>query len=146
MSLTETSSGPNSPSSSLVGNRKFFPHPNQITISTGEGENRKLESIPIIQQQPLTSVQYQDVGDNKHLQLEVTEFFYQKLLKWIKEYPKFSHLKKHYNFLKGPSGKEYVYNMLRLFVKKSAANWYDLRDANNYIIIKDYLRYKIGNI
>jgi hypothetical protein len=145
MSLTETSSAASSPGNSLEGYRKFFPHPNQITISVGEGENRRLESIPIVHQ-PLTPVQYQDVGDNKYLQSEVTSFFHEKVLKWIKENPEFSHLKKHYNFLKGPSGKEYIYNMLRLFVKKSAANWFDLRDANNYIIVKDYLRYKIGNI
>ena len=36
--------------------------------------------------------------------------------------------------------------MLRLFVKYSRANWYDLRDDINYTIIKKYLRKKIGNI
>jgi hypothetical protein len=145
MSLTETSSAASSPSNTLQKNHYFFPHPNQITISVGEGENRRLESVPIIHQ-PLTPVQFQDVGDNKYLQSEVTNFFYQKVLKWVNEYPDFNHLKKHYNFLKGPNGKEYIYNMLRLFVKKSAANWYDLRDASNYNIIKDFLKYKIGAI
>jgi len=145
MSLTETSSAGSSPTSSLIGQRKFFPHPNQITISMGEGENRRLESVPIVQQ-TIAPVQFQDVGENKYLQSEVTNFFYQKVLKWIKEYPEFSHLKKHYNFLKGSNGKDYIYNLLRLFIKKSAANWYDLRDASNYQIVKDYLKYKIGNI
>jgi hypothetical protein len=146
MSLTETPTSPaSSPGGSLIGNRKFFPHPNQITIAVGEGENKRLESIPIIQHVQ-TPVQVQDVGDDKYLQTSVTDFFYEKVLKWVKSYPDFSHLKKHYNFLKGPNGKPYIYNLLRLFVKKSAANWFDLRDNNNYVIIKDFLKYKIGNI
>jgi len=120
----------------------FFPHPNQLTITNSEG---RLESLPI-NNQPLTPVQYQDVGDNPNLQSDVTIFFYKKVLKWINNYDDFRHLKKHYNYLNGPSGNEYIYNLLRLFVKKSKANWYDLRDQKNYKIIKKYLKSKIGNI
>ena len=125
--------------------QKFFPHPNQLTVSRGEGDNKRLISIPI-QPQSTMPIQYQDVGDNPNLQSDVTDFFYKKVLKWIKEYPDFKHLKKHSTFLNSTKGKVYIYDMLRLFVKYSKANWYDLRDYINYTIIKKYLKKKIGNI
>ena len=140
MSITDTSSS----NYSSTGIRKFFPHPNQITFLTGTGNNRRLESIPIINQ-PSIPIQYQDVGDDPNLQSDVTDFFYNKVLKWINIDVDFKHLKKHYSFFKNLSGKKYIYNMLRLFVKKSKANWYDLREQN-YNIIKKYLKSKIANI
>lgn len=126
-------------------NQNFFPHPNQLTVVRGEGNEKRLYSVPI--QVPYTiPTPYQDVGDNPNLQSDVTNFFYIKVLKWIKEQPDFKHLKKHLTFLNGTKGKIYIYDMLRLFVKYSKANWYDLRDDINYAIIKKYLRKKIGNI
>lgn len=126
-------------------NQNFFPHPNQLTVVRGEGNEKRLYSVPI--QAPYTiPTPYQDVGDNPNLQSDVTNFFYIKVLKWIKEQPDFKHLKKHLTFLNGTKGKVYIYDMLRLFVKYSKANWYDLRDDINYAIIKKYLRKKIGNI
>lgn len=126
-------------------NQNFFPHPNQLTVVRGEGNEKRLYSVPI--QVPYTiPTPYQDVGDNPNLQSDVTNFFYIKVLKWIKEQPDFKHLKKHLTFLNGTKGKVYIYDMLRLFVKYSKANWYDLRDDINYAIIKKYLRKKIGNI
>lgn len=126
-------------------NQNFFPHPNQLTVVRGEGNDKRLYSVPI--QAPYTiPTPYQDVGDNPNLQSDVTNFFYIKVLKWIKEQPDFKHLKKHLTFLNGTKGKVYIYDMLRLFVKYSKANWYDLRDDINYAIIKKYLKKKIGNI
>ena len=126
-------------------NQNFFPHPNQLTVVRGEGNDKRLYSVPI--QAPYTiPTPYQDVGDNASLQSDVTNFFYIKVLKWIKEQPDFKHLKKHLTFLNGTKGKVYIYDMLRLFVKYSKANWYDLRDDINYTIIKKYLKKKIGNI
>jgi len=126
-------------------NQNFFPHPNQLTVVRGEGNEKRLYSVPI--QAPYTiPTPYQDVGDNPNLQSDVTNFFYIKVLKWIKEQPDFKHLKKHLTFLNGTKGKVYIYDMLRLFVKYSKANWYDLRDDINYTIIKKYLKKKIGNI
>ncbi len=124
---------------------KFFPHPDQITLNVGKDGETKLQSFvpytPTVQ-----NVRYQDVGENKFLQNDVTNFYYSKVLKWVKSYPEFSHLKKHYSFLKSEKGPEYIYYLLKLFVKRSAANWYDLRDANNYPVVKDFLRYKIAAV
>lgn len=127
-----------------TNNQNFFPHPNQLTVAMGEGNNKKLYSVPI-NPQPTTPVQYQDVGDDPNLQSQVTKFFHQKVLKWIKEYSDFKHLKKHFKFL-NKKGEEYIYNLLKLFVRKSKANWYDLRDPKNYDNIKQYLKNRIGNI
>ena len=128
-----------------TNNQNFFPHPNQLTVVRGEGNEKRLYSVPI-QPQSTMVTQYQDVGDDPNLQSDVTDFFYKKVLKWIKEQPDFKHLKKHLTFLNGTKGKVYIYDMLRLFVKYSKANWYDLRDDINYAIIKKYLKKKIGNI
>jgi hypothetical protein len=127
-----------------TNNQNFFPHPNQLTVAMGEGNNKKLYSIPI-NPQPTTPVQYQDVGDDPNLQSQVTKFFHEKVLKWIKEYSDFKHLKKHFKFL-NDKGEKYIYNLLKLFVRKSKANWYDLRDPKNYDNIKQYLKNRIGNI
>jgi hypothetical protein len=127
-----------------TNNQNFFPHPNQLTVAMGEGNNKKLYSIPI-NPQPTTPVQYQDVGDDPNLQSQVTKFFHEKVLKWINEYPDFKHLKKHLKFL-NDKGEKYIYNLLKLFVRKSKANWYDLRDPKNYDNIKQYLKNRIGNI
>jgi hypothetical protein len=127
-----------------TNNQNFFPHPNQLTVAMGEGNNKKLYSVPI-NPQPTTPIQYQDVGDDPNLQSQVTKFFHEKVLKWINEYPDFKHLKKHLKFL-NDKGEKYIYNLLKLFVRKSKANWYDLRDPKNYDNIKQYLKNKIGNI
>jgi hypothetical protein len=127
-----------------TNNQNFFPHPNQLTVAMGEGNNKKLYSIPI-NPQPTTPIQYQDVGEDPNLQSQVTKFFHEKVLKWINEYPDFKHLKKHLKFL-NDKGEKYIYNLLKLFVRKSKANWYDLRDPKNYDNIKQYLKNRIGNI
>jgi hypothetical protein len=137
------------PNDNIIRLKKFFPHPNQMTIRRGEGENARLESVPYYSptlSPLLSSENIQNVGDNKVLQSDVTTFYYNKVLKWIKSYPEFSHLKKHEKFLKTRDGLDYIYNLLRLFVKKSQANWYDLRDPTNYSTVKDYLRFKIGAV
>jgi len=46
-----------------TNNQNFFPHPNQLTVAMGEGNNKKLYSVPI-NPQPTTPIQYQDVGDD----------------------------------------------------------------------------------
>jgi hypothetical protein len=91
-----------------------------------------------------TTFEYQDVGTNMKYRTEVTDFFYQKVLKWIQSYKEFSHLKKHLPFLKSNEGFKYIYELLRLFTKKSNINWFDLRD--NYPVVKDFLRFRIGNV
>ena len=91
-----------------------------------------------------TAFEYQDMGKDMKFRKDVTDFFHAKVLKWITNYKEFSHLKKYYNFLKSDKGYLYIYELLRLFCKKSKLNWFDLRD--NYPILKDYFKLKIGSI
>ncbi len=85
--------------------------------------------------------EYQNVNKDVNLRKDVTEFFHRKVLKWIEEYPEFSHLKSKKNYLQSNEGKMHIYNLLRHYIKKSGINWYDLRD--NYSIIKEYLSEKL---
>jgi hypothetical protein len=85
--------------------------------------------------------EYQNVNKDINLRKDVTDFFHRKVLKWIEEYPEFSHLKSQKFYLQSDEGKMHIYNLLRHFIKKSGINWYDLRD--NYSIIKEYLSEKL---
>lgn len=91
-----------------------------------------------------TVVEYQDINKDKKLRDNVTNFFLTKSIKWIESYKEFNHLKNKLPLLKSDKGYNVIYNLLREFVKKGENNWFDLRD--NYDVIKDYLRYKLGKI
>ena len=95
-------------------------------------------SPPFIQ----TVHQYQDVNKDPHLRADVTKFFYNKTIKWIKNDEDFVHLKKMLSILESSEGKLHIYKLLRKFVKKSGINWYDLRD--NYLLIKKFIKHKLN--
>jgi len=93
----------------------------------------------------ITSViEYQNVNKDERLRKNVTDFFLKKSIKWIEKYKEFEHLKNKLELLKSNKGYNIIYNLLREFVKKGSNNWFDLRE--NYDVIKDYLRYKLGKI
>lgn len=85
--------------------------------------------------------EYQNVNTDLNLRKDVTTFFHKKIIKWITNYPEFSHHKKKLDFIESLDGQMYVYNLLRNFIKKSGINWYDLRD--NYSIVKEYINAKL---
>jgi hypothetical protein len=85
--------------------------------------------------------EYQNINKDVNLRKDVTDFFYRKVLKWIEEYPEFTHLKSQKMYLQSNEGIMHIYNLLRHFIKKSGINWYDLRD--NYTVIKEYLSKKL---
>ena len=94
----------------------------------------------------LNVTEYQDVGKDMNLRKDITTYYHKHIIEWIMKNPNFKHHKKHLSFLKGKNGYKYVYYLLRLFVKKGKANWYDLRDTKNADTIKDYFRFKIGSL
>lgn len=85
-----------------------------------------------------------DVGKDMRLRKMMTDFFYEKLLKWIKTDPKFANHKKDLVYLKTKAGYKYVYHLLRVYVKNSRVNWYDLKDNLNYPNVKKFLNIKVG--
>ena len=93
----------------------------------------------------LTTYEYQDVGKNMELRKDVSKFFLENVLKWIKEDKSYNKVKKFESALKSSNGLQIIYNLLRLYVRNGKANWSDLRDTYNYPIVKDYLKYKLEN-
>jgi hypothetical protein len=108
----------------------------------GKPDTRRFWPVP-----PLIDhvVEYQDVNKDINLRKNVTKFFHEKVIKWISEsateYTEFKKYKPKLTFYKSTDGQMHIYNLLRLFIKKSGINWYDLRD--NYAIIKEYLSTKL---
>lgn len=89
-------------------------------------------------------VEYQNVNKDGRLRKNVTDFFLKKSIKWIEDYKEFKHLENKLEILKSNKGYNVIYNLLREFINKGSNNWFDLRE--NYDVIKDYLRYKLGKI
>lgn len=80
--------------------------------------------------------EYQDVNKNIELRTDVTNFYYNKVLKRMNT-SEFENIKTQKTYLESSKGKKLVYNLLRKFIKKSEINWYDLR--SNEDIVKKYL-------
>lgn len=92
---------------------------------------KKYYSTPFIQ----TSIyEYQNINKDPTLRNEVTNFFKEKILKWIKKYSEFEKLKsKNIEY-------DAIYQILRKIVKKKNLNWYELR-SNSSKFKKYFLKY-----
>jgi hypothetical protein len=88
----------------------------------------------------------EDIGNNEDLKEDVTEFFYNKTLKWLDKDIEFAKVKKTKKILKTKKGESYIYKILTSFVKKNKVNWYELRGENNSEDVKDYIRLKLGSL
>jgi hypothetical protein len=88
----------------------------------------------------------QDVGDNEELKEDVTDFFYNKTLKWLEKDIEFTKVKKTKKVMKTIKGESYIYKILNSFVKKNRVNWYELRSEKNFEDVKDYIRLKLGSL
>ena len=82
--------------------------------------------------------EYQNVNKDVNLRKNVTQFFHHKVLKWMKTESKLKS-----KSLNSIDGQMYIYHLLKLFIRKSRINWYDLRD--NYSLIKEYLIKKLSS-
>jgi hypothetical protein len=112
----------------------------KLNISTDRV--RRYYPVPYV---PPVIEEVYDVGKDMNLRKSVTDFYYEKLLKWIKTDSDFSGHKKDLGFLHTKAGYKYIYYLLRVYVKNGSANWYDLRDPINYPNIKKYLNFKVGS-
>lgn len=89
-------------------------------------------------------IEYQDINKDPKLREMITNFYYKKIIKWIHNYKEFNHLKNKLKTLESKEGIKIIYRLLHEFIRNSDTNWYDLKD--NYIIVKDFLRFKLGKI
>jgi len=88
----------------------------------------------------------EDIGNNEDLKEDVTEFFYNKTLKWLDKDIEFAKVKKTKKILKSKKGESYIYKILSSFVKKNNVNWYELRGENNIEDVKDHIRLKLASL
>lgn len=91
----------------------------------------------------LKSTDIPDVGQDHKLQKDVTNYFHQKIIKWLTKSHEFNKLKHHLKFFKSNKGSSTTHKLLRLYVKKFNKNWYELRDDANYDDVKEYIRTKL---
>ena len=87
-------------------------------------------------------VRYQDVNNDKNLRKNVTTDFYNKTIKTISKDKEYKHLKKYLKKLKSDVGYEIVYKIIKIFVKNTEMNWYDLR--SKYDLVLRFILYKLG--
>ena len=92
---------------------------------------KKYYSVPPIQDYVY---EYQNLNKDPKLRNEVTNFFEQKVKKWINKYPEFKKLKsKTINY-------DSIYKILKKIVKKKNLNWYELR-SNSQKFKKYFIKY-----
>ena len=88
-----------------------------------------------------TEYEYQNVNKDPKLRYQVTLYFQEKLIHWIKDDKDFKKFKSKLSFIKSTNGKYHIYDLLRHFVKRTQINWYDLR-TNSYLV-KEYFEKKL---
>ena len=106
--------------------------------NSNDNKNKILYLLP--QQLIPTKIPYTNVNTNYALRDSVTSFFLNKTLKWMnnKELP--SNFK---SVLLSHKGNDFMYGILRKYVNKRGANWYDLRE-NKYDSVKSYIIRKLS--
>jgi hypothetical protein len=111
-------------------------------------EKKKNFNRPLIYFEPPpfieSSITYQDVNKDPNLRKLLTDFFYEKTIKWVSSYNNFKNVKKSLTMLKSDKGYSIIYNLLRKYIKKNNLNWYDLKKYYNNI--KEYLKFELENI
>nr|QFG74300.1 MAG: hypothetical protein [Megaviridae environmental sample] len=107
-------------------------------------ENRKIIKYfvppPIIG----TYYKYQDVNKDKKLRKKATNYYLEKILKWINKDKSYKSLKSKKNILNSKEGYDIIYDLLRKYIKLYDVNWYDLFDQKKYL--KNYFIYEIGKL
>ena len=86
--------------------------------------------------------EYQNINKDKRLRFDMTQFYYNKIIKWIQNDDFFNKYKKMLPFIKSDKGFKYVYTLLRIFTRRTKLNWYDLKD--NYQVVKDFFQRKLN--
>jgi hypothetical protein len=91
----------------------------------------------------LLKPQIQDVGEDPKLQETITEFYTNKIIKWMEKAPEYNKVKKHLRFIKTSKGTKYVYKILKNYTVNKNKKWYELRSESIYDNIKDHILKKL---
>lgn len=84
------------------------------------------------------NVEYQNMNKDINLRKTVIKFFIKKLLKWIKYDMDFKKYNNNLDLINSKDGHKIIYKLIRKYINKYNANWYDLR-TENYYLFKYYL-------
>lgn len=103
-------------------------------------DNKKIIYNFIAPQKSYTRIvyEYQDLNKDPKVHDQIINFFQKKIIKWMNN----NLIKKNIDFIKSKEGYEYIYRLIRKFVKKENVKWYELREKN-YVLIKDYFIRKL---
>jgi signal peptidase I len=112
---------------------------NQNIIKQG---NRNLPTVKNF----IYDSEYQDLNEDKKLQNDVIEYYLNKTIKWLEKNEEFNKVKKHLKFVQSKNGYKYIKSILKLYIKKYNAKWFELRDENNYSSVKEYIRKSLTTI
>lgn len=74
-----------------------------------------------------------DINNNEGLRERVTLYFLNRIID-IVDYTQHKYLKKHKKMINSKKGYKIIYNILRIYIKKTGSNWYDLRDLESDVI------------
>jgi hypothetical protein len=84
---------------------------------------------------------YQNLNADRELQETVTNFYLDETIEWLTHEKSFRSAKKHLKAIKGTNGYDIIRSILKLYIRKTGANWYDLK--RDYASVKDYLYRKL---
>ena len=87
------------------------------------------------------SPSYKGVKPSKKRKIKVTNYFVNRILKWIDHENDFKHIKKYKKKIKSDDGYELIYKLINKYLKIHKISWYDIKP--NYFKIKDYLRFNL---
>ena len=85
---------------------------------------------------------YQNVNADRELQEMVTNFYLDETIEWLTQEKSFRSAKKHLKAIKGTNGYDIIQSILKLYIRKTGANWYDLK--RDYASVKDYFYRKLN--
>ena len=84
------------------------------------------------------NVEYKNLNKDENLRKTVTKFFFNKIIKWIKHDSDFKKYNDEIDFINSKDGYKIIYKLIRKYINKYKANWYDLR-TEKYYLLKYYL-------
>lgn len=120
----------NNPNEPIPEFRRFWPNPlNPLNVY----DPSVLKINPVYE--------YQNINKDVSLRKDVTEYYYNELIKWISTDNNFTKFKYILSDKNSVDNKMKIYQLLRKIVKKSGYNWYDLR--NKYQLVREYVLRKL---
>ena len=83
-------------------------------------------------------IKYKNINKDINLRKSVIKFFVEKIYKWIKKDYDFRQYKSEIRSLDSSDIDELMYKIIRNFVNKNKAKWYELR-TEKYYLLKFYI-------